>query len=205
MSTFRDYLNGEDDGKQISGHAVKVPLPKVSQERRYTCGAAALRAVCEFYGVGPETEDEFVAMLGCDENYGTPPERIIECAKSLGLEASPWHKMSLMDLRRVLDLRKPVICCLQAWGEQADYEQLISGHYVVAIGYEADRLYFEDPLLTESRGYLTESEFYSRWHDLDGCNRLYDRFGIVVWKRDAEGKGGAGRQGLSITWADCIR
>ena len=76
-------------------------------------------------------------------------------------------------LRRTLDLRRPVILMIQAWGE---------GHWVVAIGHDRARIYFEDPILHASRGYLTWRELESRWHDVGFDGRRVRRYGVSLWR-----------------------
>ena len=43
-------------------------------------------------------------------------------------------------------------------------------------------VYFEDPALDDSRGYIPWSELEQRWHDRDMLGRPYKRLGLAVWK-----------------------
>ena len=80
----------------------------------------------------------------------------------------------------------PVICAIQAWNDDGDYQAKTEddGHYVVLIGYQKDTekdtcvYYFMDPSTAGSYTYLTEEEFILRWHDnLEGESK---RIGIQV-------------------------
>jgi len=57
---------------------------------------------------------------------------------------------------------------IQAWKDDddptpypSDYED---GHYVVATGYDGENIYFEDPWIIGSIGYIAKSELPGRWH-----------------------------------------
>jgi len=79
-----------------------------------------------------------------------------------------------------------VIIDFQAWGdpEGKDYtEEWEDGHYGIAVGYDQNSLYIEDPSLLGTVGFLTHDEFLARWHDYeieDGKRREYRNMGIVV-------------------------
>ncbi len=160
-----------------------IHLPKVEQSHKYDCGAAALRSICQYFGVGPDQEDDFIAILGSNER-GTSHEDIVRVARHFGLNAAAQEHLTLEDLLRCLDAKIPMICAIQAWGDEQEYDRLRDGHYVVAIGYDDHHIFFEDPSIHDhkSRGHLPQEEFIRRWVDtsLDGKTRL-DHLGIVVW------------------------
>jgi hypothetical protein len=79
---------------------------------------------------------------------------------------------------------------LQAWRNE-DYElredaryrnDWDDGHWIVAIGYDQDGVYFEDPSLAAIRGFLFYDELLVRWHDVGPRMEHWPRFGLVVWK-----------------------
>ena len=97
-------------------------------------------------------------------------------------------------VKRAADRGWPVIVALQAGAlSPADYVGVRwdSGHYAVVVGYDADRVYFMDPMVVGRYVQLSHAAFRSRWYDYDGplspttgerCpggHRLY-RFGIAV-------------------------
>ena len=75
-----------------------------------------------------------------------------------------------------------MIILLQAWNQtekRPDYTNTNDyGHYVVAVGYDKKRIYFEDPAVF-STVYLTYKEFEKRWH-ADDVETLYN-FAIAVY------------------------
>ena len=148
---FREWLLAEEE---IPAGAIKIDLPSVEQQKTYTCGGAALRAVAELHGVGPDKEVHFEKLLKSNYDDGTTPESIVKIGKLLGLRPVAKTGMTVKELVRYLDNQCPVICAMQAWGEPHNYHKSSSGHYVVAIGFTKDRIYFEDPSIKGSRGYL---------------------------------------------------
>lgn len=177
MKTFRAYLEQIEE----IGPYIKVHLPKVKQTKNYTCGAAALRAICKLYNVGPKSEKQFIKDCKTKER-GTKPDDIIRAARSYGLSVKAKSNMSLNELKKYLDLGRPVICCIQAYGGKEEYNERERGHYVVACGYDPALIYFEDPYMKDSRGFLSCEEFENRWHDEDYTGKIYKQFGMVIWK-----------------------
>jgi uncharacterized protein len=168
---------------RISPGSIKVQLPNVVQHSNFTCGAAALQAVCAYFGVGPDTEYEYVKELGTWLLGSTNPEDIVSAAKRYGLQAFAKEDMASEELKGYLDEEKPVIVCLQAYGNPKYYRKYErSGHYIVAIGYDSRHLFFEDPSLYGHRGSLTYRDFERRWHDIDAFGKFYNHHGIVLWK-----------------------
>ena len=179
----RPLTRGVPDG------AVKVDLPGVQQRDDYSCGAAALMAVCSYFGVGPDDLEEYKKKLGTNEENGTNVYEILKMARGLGLQADIHHGMTLDELRRYLDEGSPVIVSIQAYGDPATYYRDDNGHYVVAIGYDESNFYFEDPVLPGRRGFLPIQEFDRRWHDDEGTAEKPDvhaHLGVVVRRKAGE-------------------
>jgi len=166
---------------------IKVRVPKVRQQTDYSCGAMALKAVAKYFCVGPDTEEEFIKALGSDPEDGTLPENIVKVARKWGLAAVLQDRMPVHELMHHLDAGRPVICAMQAWGEKKDYKEEKSGHYVVAVGYDAENVYFEDPAMDgQNRGYLPVKTFLRRWHDVDAHGHHFVRLGIIFDKKGKE-------------------
>jgi len=53
------------------------------------------------------------------------------------------------------------------------------GHYVVAIGFDKNKIYFADPS-SIYKTYLTYKELEERWHDQDINDKKYINYGIAV-------------------------
>lgn len=167
---------------------IKVPLQSVMQTTRFSCGNAALRSIFQYYGVGPEEEQKFIDMMDSSYRKGTMPSRIVQMARKYGLCVKQRHHLTLAKLKKILDQERPVICPVQAYGSQRGYAKSKHGHYIVAIGYDDENIYFEDPLLKGKRGYMPNKEFDERWHDKDAEGNVFDHYGIVIWKKDGDGQ-----------------
>jgi predicted double-glycine peptidase len=172
--------------------AIKIALPEVQQPDEYSCGVASLMAILAYYGTGPENYDDLKKQIGATEKSGTDYHRIARFARDQGLEANTVSSMSLPQLEACLSEGKPVICAIQAYAEnipagQRDevYRKNDNGHYLVAVGFDDNNVYFMDPSLTGRRGFLTKNEFESRWHDNEGTSeqpRIISHLGLVIWK-----------------------
>ncbi len=167
----------------IPDGAIKTDVLDVRQNTNFSCGAASLHAVCAYWGVGPESEYDYMKALHTDPNMGTTPDHIIAYAKKRGLEVEAKEGMTVDELKTHLDKGHPVIVLIQAWGDKKKYRNYDeNGHYVVAIGYDDHRIYFEEPVLLGIRAYLTYKEFDQRWHDKDAFGKSYVRYGMAMWK-----------------------
>lgn len=162
---------------------VFIPLPKINQHSGFSCGAACLHVVFQYWGVALDHELDYWNSLETSKAYGTDPNKIVDFARGEGLFVRVYKDMSLDRLMGCIDENKPVIMPIQAHGNQKLYNQDKSGHYVVAIGYDDKNIYFEDPILRNFRGFLPKDELESRWHDCSGDGTLYNRCGIVIWAR----------------------
>jgi uncharacterized protein YvpB len=94
--------------------------------------------------------------------------------------------MTVSSLTGVLSTGRPVIVLIQAWKDEDDltpYEyDFEDGHYVVAIGFDNDYIYFEDPWIHGSITYMSKGELSDRWHgntDEPIDRRIYGS-GIIV-------------------------
>jgi predicted double-glycine peptidase len=159
----------------------RIPLPDTKQQRSHTCGPAVLSSIFNYWGYLAD-ELELAEELSSDPVGGTCPDMLQKAAIGRGFNTI-WHEgMSNSDLTRYLDSGRPVIITVQAWAStQAELEG-DSGHYVIAIDYDENNVYFEDPALDDCRGYIPWVELNERWHDKDKTGKTYNRFGLVVWK-----------------------
>lgn len=157
---------------------IKTPVPKKSQEFTFSCGASALRSVLHYFNIN-KTEEEIRKIAKTNKQYGTTTKNLIKAAKYFGLKAKQQYNMREDELKSYLDEKKPVIVCFQAWGDKKYYKTKESGHYAVVIGYDENKVYFQDPLIKEKiRGHLSWEKFIKRWHDVGN----HDRYGIILWK-----------------------
>ncbi len=159
------------------------PFPAFRQTFNYDCGALALEAILVFYGFDVKEND--VMKKAGTTKAGTSIAGIKRAARSYGLKVFA-RKMTVEEVKKYIDKNTPVLIPLQAWKEEhnvVDWEEdWIDGHYVVAIGYDSKKFYFEDPA-TSVRDYLTYDEFEKRWHDVGADKKRYKGYGIVIYGR----------------------
>jgi predicted double-glycine peptidase len=168
---------------EIPDGAIKIPIPDAPQETDYTCGAAALLAICQYYGVGHGDEYIIAKEMAIDPRVGANPDQVIKAARKYGLKHDACQPMLFAELRRRIDRRRPTMCTLQAYGNRVNYENdWKDGHWVVAIGYDDRGVYFEDPSQTTPRGFLTYPELQARWHDTGRRGKRLHSYGVSLWK-----------------------
>jgi uncharacterized protein len=184
MLTFRRY-------RPIPARAIRIPLPDTTQRTDYSCGASSLQAIAKYYGVGPDDEWQFVDDTGMDHRVGAHPDQLRRAAESYGLRCHEYHPMSLKQLLAEIRRKHPVLVMIQAWGTKRrrgrirpilDYRKdWKDGHWVVAIGFDSNAVYFEDPSLQAVRGYLRYSELDKRWRDTVHHGKHMPYYGMAIW------------------------
>ena len=140
----------------------------------------------DYYGIDTR-EGDLVKVLGTKstdiEKNGTKMRDMAELAEYYGLRTEVRRDMSIDDVLRFVNGGIPVILLLQAWkdfsrtAEWNDDED--DGHYVVAIGFDGDKMIFEDPSLTV-RGWMSKAELEDRWHGLDDDDVTIVKHAAVV-------------------------
>jgi predicted double-glycine peptidase len=157
-----------------------ISLPLVYQSYDYTCGVAALQSILYYYGKDLR-HDELVKALEPDPIKGTNYKRIGEFARSLGFRVNVLTHMSLEDLQKLIDDRKPVIVLIQAWPDSPVQwrDTWNEGHYAVAAGYDGRNIYFMDPSTFGHYAFIPLPEFLDRWHDMNDQEKLI-HFGMVL-------------------------
>lgn len=150
---------------------LKAPL--IYQSTPFSCGAAALLSVFAYYGLDFK-EQELMTELGTCQKSGTDTEKIVSVAIKNNIKSYAKDNVTVDELRDSIDKGNPVIVEIQAWQDSADQTQPLrpykdeweSGHDVVVIGVDKTKIYFMDPSLLGTRGFLPLDEFMIRWHDL---------------------------------------
>ena len=158
-----------------------LAIPDVRQTTSFSCGAAALASVLQFFGVDGG-EGELVKLLGTDSADGTDPEALAAVAERVGLNATPWHKMTLDDLGYQTSQGRPVICAVQAYGTAKEMREGESGHYVVVRGVTPEDVLIQDPV--DGPLSIPRDKFLSGWYDEGDGEARYTRWGLVVGKAD---------------------
>lgn len=147
---------------------IKVPIPVKLQDTNYTCGAAALQAILDHWGIETE-EGQLAKALGTDSREGTRPSEIIALANALGLGTDARAGLAITDLQHTLDQGIPVLVPVQMYG---------GGHYLVLTGYDSDRVYFMDPSAGQSS--MPQADFLRSWHDTDTDGKPFIRYGLAI-------------------------
>jgi len=157
-----------------------ISVPLTYQSYDYTCGVSALQSVLYYYGKDFRHED-LAKALEPDPIKGTNYKRMVEFARSLGFRVDVLTHMSLEDLKKLIDDRRPVIVLIQAWPDSPVrwQETWSEGHYAVAIGYDVRNIYFMDPSILGHYTFIPIQEFLDRWHDMDDQVKLI-HFGMVI-------------------------
>lgn len=166
---------------KLPSNAIRVPMTR--QSRDYTCGTAALQSVLAYYGE-EFREDELEKKLKSNSKDGTAYLEMARFALDRSFQVDIVKEMKLERLKADIESGLPVICLIQAWSDRSsvDYKHdWDDGHYVVAIGFDTNNIYFMDPSTLGNYTYIPISEFLSRWHDTDGKERLQN-FGMVISK-----------------------
>lgn len=157
-----------------------LTFPDTRQYSNFDCGAAATQSVAYYYG-REFREDRLVKILKADPEVGVASGDIIKFFVGLGGFYVHAARMTLDEVKGWLDRKVPVILLIQAWGEPGvDYSiGLEDGHWVVAIGYDDTRMFFDDPSLLDNRGFIPFKELEVRWHAAD---KVYlDHYGIAIY------------------------
>ena len=99
--------------------------------------------------------------------------------------------MTVTELKAELRRRHPVLLLIQAWGRERrqgrlrrrlDYRhQWRDGHWLIAIGFDRNAVYFEDPSLQAVRGYLRVAELEPRWHHAGHQSVHQEHYGLALW------------------------
>lgn len=160
-----------------------IDLPNIRQTTDYTCGAASLLSVLNYYGLYEDSEIALARELATSTDWGTDPNNIVEVAKKYGLRVREFRGMAMKQLEGFASKGIPVIVAYQAWSDsELDWTLCWEdGHYSVVIGCDKNNVYLEDPSLGAGEtGFISREEFIDRWHDVDhNCEPLY-QYGIAL-------------------------
>jgi ABC-type bacteriocin/lantibiotic exporter with double-glycine peptidase domain len=176
-----------------SGVATEVMLKKVSvirvplirQTENYDCGAVALQSVLAYYGEEVR-EDKLIKELGTNPESGTSWRKMKDFALRKAFNVDTRFTMELNAFKRTLDEGKPLIVAIQAWlihpvNFVHDWENdWDDGHWVVAVGYDDNNIYFMDPSTLGNYTFIPKEEFLQRWHDIDADGKKLSHFGMIV-------------------------
>jgi predicted double-glycine peptidase len=177
-----------DNNNLSQNNTTLLNVPYVNQPSNFTSGPTSLQAVLAYYGSNTNL-DELINMTNSTPENGTLPGAIVQTASNLGFSAVEKENMTLEDLQMYVIQGKPVIVDAQAWinnttNSQNWTDDQNNSHYMVVIGIDNTNVYFEDPAILGSRGYIPNQEFLDRWHDTyedsTGNNTTNIHLGIII-------------------------
>lgn len=160
-----------------------LDFPIMRQAYEYDCGANALQGILAYYGLDVN-ESTIMKIAKTSSRFGTKIKGLKKVARYFGLKYIEEKNMDIFKLKQFLDKKIPVMILLQAWNgkSKVDWKKdWKDNHYVVAIGYTNNRVYFEDPY-SERRTFLSYKELQERWHVIEerGIKRV--DWGMAIYR-----------------------
>jgi uncharacterized protein len=156
-------------------------FPEVTQSYEYDCGSTALQAVLTYYGK-EEHGGKLIKLIKTSKRRGTKLLKILEALKKYDLKFDS-KTMTIEELKNYIDQKIPIIILIQAWRiKDIPYtNNYDNGHWVIVIGYDEEKIYFEDPYVFK-RTFLTTSELEDRWHGKEG-NKII-KHGVAIYGKE---------------------
>ncbi len=168
----------------MSNAVLLTRFPNLRQTYGHDCGPQALQSVLVYYGLDIR-EDEIMRVTKHTTEESTHPQNLTLAIEHYGLHYEA-REMTTDEVKDFISRGIPVILALQAWAENhpVDWKNdWGDGHYVVAIGYDDEKMIFEDPA-DFRRTYLLYGELEERWHDRSTDGKEYTHLGIAVYGKD---------------------
>jgi len=161
---------------------VEMTFPSKMQEYDYDCGVACMEAILTFFGF-TDLEDKIMKIARTTRKDGTYVKGLTRVAREFGMKYKTFTNLSIDDLKKYINHRYPVIIAIQAYSRKPGFKydrSWVHGHYVIPIGYDNKRVYFQDPS-SNLRTFLSYEELNQRWHDIDVNDKKLLHFGMVIF------------------------
>lgn len=158
-----------------------IEVPQTRQAKSYTCGVAVMQSILYYYGI-EYRQDVLETELKSNENDGTSFKKMMSYLNKNNINTVFKQKMTIDNLKENIDNGKLTLMFIQAWNGENNYDYSNSwedGHYVIAIGYDKERIYFMDPSTISNYTYIANEELMKRWHDYDKEAKYYQT-GITI-------------------------
>ncbi|MDR1515986.1 MAG: C39 family peptidase [Synergistaceae bacterium] len=158
-----------------------ISLPLVGQATFYTCGVAVLQSILFYNGIECR-QDVLELAVGSSPTSGTGIKAMCQFLNDKGIKSELRENLTLRDVKESIDRRRVVVCLMQAWNDEPGHDYTDSwgdGHYVTAVGYDNERVYFMDPYNIANYAYVGSRDFLSRWHGINQGVK-YINAGIIV-------------------------
>lgn len=181
--TSEDINIPENPTQTCDRRFIFVPLCR--QETEYTCGIACVQSLLGYYGFDFR-QDELALILEPKPKLGTNYLKILKFMRMLGFQASFATNMTIDNLKPFINDGVTPILQLQAWGfSGVDYAaDSKDSHYVIACGYDRNRIYFMDPWTLGNYTYLPVEELPNRWHVPDVHLGQRNGGGLIIKKEN---------------------
>lgn len=162
---------------------VRFAFPELRQFSSYDCGASCLQGVLIYYGIDV-SESDLVKIAKTNGRIGTTPSGLKRVVKKFRLKFKEGE-MDADKLKKFIRKKIPIIVLIQAWKKNVHNwkKEWHSGHFVVSVGFDKDRMYFDDPYCP-FRTYLSFEELEERWKDLmkiNGKEKKLIKYGIAIY------------------------
>jgi predicted double-glycine peptidase len=158
-----------------------ISLPLVGQATFYTCGVAVLQSILFYNGI-ESRQDVIELAVGSSPSYGTGIKDMCQFLNDRGIKSDLKENLTLREVKDSIDLDRVVVCLMQAWNDEPGHDYRDSwgdGHYVTAIGYDYERVFFMDPYNIANYAYVSNGDFLRRWHGIN-LGVKYLNTGIIV-------------------------
>jgi len=156
-----------------------LQFPHLRQIYDYDCGACAVQNVLGYYGI--DIRENHIIKIARTKRSGTNISGIKKALKYFELDYKE-SKMNIKNLKKYINKKIPVIIAVQAWTEKEKVDwknNWKDGHYVTVIGYDDNKIYFQDPS-SEKTTFLTYEQLKERWHDKDTKNKKVINWGLAI-------------------------
>ena len=175
-----------------------ISIPLFHKDDNYACSTACMAAILQYFSDGVEMKERQLAdLIQATQGNEMTVEEMVSYINQVSFEedgkralmyANLSRYMTVCDLISDIDNGIPVICPIQAWYTDSDgnydaayeYKDVQEfGHFVVAVGYDNEKIYFMDPAQAEAYSYIPIKELDKRWHEKENGIE-YERCGIEV-------------------------
>jgi hypothetical protein len=152
----------------------------LKQTGERACGTTSLAMIFQHYGINmtPDQIDHEIRRA----NVGVAPERLVDFARSQGLNAEQYNNGSWDELKGMLD--KGIPCMVQIDPDSPDN---FNTHYVDVTGYKTDAdgkqyVTISDPSSSTGPTQMPLEEFQKKWGHIhiEGTENGYNNFFIAI-------------------------
>lgn len=141
--------------------SVLLPAPLYSQSRDGFCLPACARMILAYWG-DSRPEDEVAALLGT-RPYGTPITKVARLI-TWGYDVAVVN-LSPPALMALLNDGVPAI--VRVWTPMLGYWAVDAPHVVVAVGYDEQSVWLNDPAFAEAVHAVNWDAFLTAWAEFD--------------------------------------